>query len=290
MLFTDLFKNYLEYSLLHKARGTYDYERAKINRLNIVLNDMGVIDTTRFDRNALNRLILYLKTNISNKTINKYLLIMKNAYKINDLDFEYLQKFKKLRENKVHFEIIDKNELKKIINWALRLKSNQDNNLMYQTIIFLLLETGVRANELINIEIKNIDLENKSILLTTTKTKKNRLVFFTNLSKKYIVDMIDLGPKNRKFLLFNRLKKRQTLFRDIKYTIDKIKHETNIIKLHPHMFRHTFATLAYENGMDVFVLKELLGHENIETTMIYTHISENRLNQTYRKAFENDIF
>lgn len=289
MSFEELFNNYLENSLLHKSKGTYDYERAKIKRLLRTLKNISITNIVQFDKSALNRLILGLKNEISNKTINKYLLILKNAYKINGLEFEYLQRFKKLRENKIHFDIIERNELKKILYHMSHLNSCIDNNLMYQTIIFLLLETGVRANELVNIEIKNIDLENRSILLTTTKTKKNRIVFFTGLSEKYIKKMINRKPIGRKKLLYNKLKNRESLFRDVKYTIDKIKKELKISQLHPHMFRHTFATLAYESGMDVFVLKELLGHENIETTMIYTHLSNQRLRTSYLDTFSKAL-
>lgn len=290
MLFTTLFENYYNNSLLHKSKGTCEYEQSKIKRLIFVLNETGVNNTSQFDKNSLNRFILMLKGNISNKTINKYMLILKNAYKFNDIEFDYLMSFKKLKETKRHFDIIEHDQLKKIVNHVYKLESNFDNNLMYQTMIFLMLETGVRANELINLEIKNINFAQRSILLTTTKTKKDRFVFYTNLSEKYIKLMIKVKPENRKYLLFNALKQRESMKRDVWYLMSKLKKELNINLLHAHMFRHTFATLAYENGMDIFILKELLGHENIETTLIYTHVSNRLIKQSYDKAFNNKTF
>ncbi len=286
MLFSILFENYFNHSLLHKAKGTCDYERSKIRRLSNILEEMGVYDTDHFDMNELNKFILKLKTDISNKTINKYVLILKNAYKFNNVDFDYLKSFKKLKETKRHFDIIEHDQLKNIVNHVYKLESSLDNNLMYQTMIFLMLETGVRANELINIEIKNINLAQRSILLTTTKTKKDRFVFYTSLSEKYINLILNVSPLDRKYLLYNSLKQRESIKRDLWYLMYKLKHELNIDLLHAHMFRHTFATMAYENGMNVFILKEILGHTNIETTLIYTHISDRMIKKTYDETFK----
>jgi site-specific recombinase XerD len=218
------------------------------------------------------------------------MLILKKAYKFNDIDFDYLMIFKKLKETKKHFNIIEHDQLKKIVNHVFKLESNLDNNLIYQTMIFLMLETGVRTNELINIEIKNINLVQRSKLLTTMKTKKDSFVFYTNLSERFIKLMVKTKPMNRKFLLFNSLKQRDTVKRDLWYLMNKLKKELHIDILHAHMFRHTFATLAYENGMDVFVLKELLGHENIETTLIYTHVSNRLIKQSYDNTFNHGSY
>lgn len=290
MKLNTLFQNYINNSLLHKSKGTCEYEQSKVNRLLKVLEEMDMSTTSQFDKNTLNRLILRLRSDVSNKTINKYILIIKHAYKFNEIEFEYLMSFKKLKETKRHFNIIEHDELKRIVNHVYKLDSVIDNNLMYQTMIFLMLETGVRANELIHIEIKNINLSQRSILLTTTKTKKDRFVYYTALSEKYINQMLKTGPIDRTYLLYNILKRRESLKRDLWYLMSKLKNELEIELLHAHMFRHTFATLAYENGMDVFVLKEILGHENIETTLIYTHLSNSLIKKSYDKTFKLGLY
>lgn len=281
-----MYESFLENSMIHKAKGTCEYEQSKIKRLLRTFNSLGLVDTQDLDKKALNHLILTLRTKCSNKTINKLLLITKQAYKYNGIDFEYLQNLKKLREEKRRFDIIEQTELKKIMNFVSAEDNEQGNNLLYKTMIILMLETGVRASELINISIKNINLNERYILLTVTKTKRDRIVFFTSLSETYIRLMINRGP-NRDKLLYNFLQERTAKFHDIKYMIIKLKKELSISKLHAHMFRHTFATLSYNNGMDIFVLKELLGHENLATTQIYTHLSQNRLKQAYSEAFKN---
>lgn len=281
-----MFNRYYENSLIHKAAGTCDYERAKINRILKLLNELELYDTLEIDKNALNRIIVALKSKCGNKTINKITLLFKQAYRFNEIEFEYLQQFKKLKEGKVRFKIIEQKELKPIINHIVNLDSNEGNNLLYQTMVSMLIETGIRANELINVEIKNINFETHTILLTTTKSKKDRLVFFNHMTEHYGKLMLQRGPA-RKQLLYNSLKSRVALFRDLKYLIDKLKKELGISLLHAHMFRHTFATLAYNNGMDIFVLSELLGHENIETTKIYTHLTQSKLQAAYFKTFGN---
>ncbi len=279
-----MFQQYYENSLIHKAAGTCDYERSKIKRILKLLNELGLHDTLEIDKNGLNRIISALKLKCGNKTINKLLLLFKQAYRFNEIEFEYLESFKKLKEGKRRFDIIEQNELKVIMNYVATLDSSIGNNLLYQTMIMLMLETGIRSNELMNIEIKNIDVDRHAILLTTTKTKKERLIFFTSLSEFFIVRMLQHGPA-RKELLYNSLKNRVVLARDLKYLIDKLKKELGISMLHAHMFRHTFATLSYNNGMDIFILQQLLGHENIATTQIYTHITQNRLQAAYARTF-----
>jgi site-specific recombinase XerD len=277
--------NYLQNSLIHKAAGTCDYERAKINRLLKLLNQLSLYETSQIDKNALNSIIQALKSTCENKTINKIILLMKLAYRFNEISFDYLETFPKLKEGKRHFDIIEHLELKKIMNFIAHADESIGNTILYKAIISLMIETGVRANELLNIKVSNINFNDKCILLTTTKSSKNRYVFFTALSESFITKMMQLGPR-REILLYNILKKRIALARDVKYMVDKLKKELDITLLHPHMFRHTFATLAHEHGMDLLTLKELLGHENLSTTQIYTHISKDKLRSSYAATFK----
>lgn len=285
MRLNDLFMNYLQNSLIHKAAGTCDYERAKINRLLKLLNQLSLYETSQIDKNALNSIIQALKSTCENKTINKIILLMKLAYRFNEISFDYLETFPKLKEGKRHFDIIEHLELKKIMNFIAHADESIGNTILYKAIISLMIETGVRANELLNIKVSNINFNDKCILLTTTKSSKNRYVFFTALSESFITKMMQLGPR-REILLYNILKKRIALARDVKYMVDKLKKELDITLLHPHMFRHTFATLAHEHGMDLLTLKELLGHENLSTTQIYTHISKDKLRSSYAATFK----
>jgi site-specific recombinase XerD len=77
---------------------------------------------------------------------------------------------------------------------------------------------------------------------------------------------------------------RQISTRNIERIIDKIEKRAKISKkLTPHVFRHTFATLAMENGADLADVQQLLGHENPSTTLVYAHVSEERKKQAHKR-------
>ena len=95
-------------------------------------------------------------------------------------------------------------ELKKIMNYINKLDSSNPYELTRMIIILLLIETGVRQSELLNIKIKNINIESMTIKLTSTKTKEEGYVFFTDMTKDLLKEYIEFYPE-RKYLLFNYL-------------------------------------------------------------------------------------
>lgn len=161
-------------------------------------------------------------------------------------------------------------------------------------IIEILYGCGVRISELINIKLKDIDYSNKTILVYG-KGSKERIVSYGEYAK----EIIEIYIKNGRNQLLDGVKsdylivgnKREKLTsRRIEQIINKIIEKTSIkMNITPHMFRHTFATHLLDQGCDLLVVQELLGHASLATTEIYTHVSNEHLREVYRKCHPRNL-
>ena len=170
-------------------------------------------------------------------------------------------------------------ELNKIIN--------SDLSLLESIIVELLYGCGLRVSELVNLKLNNIDVKQKYIQCYG-KGSKERIVPFGNKAKdainKYlkqrevIVLEHKLGANLKTLLLKDNGNKvsRQDVYNFIKKQGEKINKTIS-----PHTLRHSFATHLLENGADLRVVQELLGHSDVATTQLYTHITKKRLKEVY---------
>ena len=150
----------------------------------------------------------------------------------------------------------------------------------------LMYACGLRVSECVNLKWKQIDLEGR-IVHVHGKGDKDRIVpFFKGFEKEL------LQYKNTfcaKYALddhvFVNLRGKPLSSRGIQYLMDKHAQAIGMhMKLHPHMFRHSFATHLLDNGADIRVVQELLGHSSLSTTQIYTHVTTTQLVRAYKKA------
>lgn len=155
-------------------------------------------------------------------------------------------------------------------------------------IIELLYATGVRVSELVNIKIKDINQEEK-LIKVLGKGNKERMVIYNNHTKKaldtYLQDGYNYFNKSgSEYLILNKNGNKLSE-RYIREIINKKVTQASLdIKISPHTLRHTFATDILENGADLMTVKELLGHESLNTTSIYTHITNEQIKKTYNLA------
>lgn len=151
-------------------------------------------------------------------------------------------------------------------------------------ILELLYSTGIRVSELVGMKLN--DIENQTIRVIG-KGNKERIVLFGEHAKKAIElycnegRMLLLGNKKSDYLLINHIGDKLT-DRGVRYILDGLIEKASL-KSHfsPHSLRHTFATHMMENGADLMVVKELLGHVDLSTTGIYTHVTNERLREVY---------
>lgn len=162
---------------------------------------------------------------------------------------------------------------------------NQDLTKLHRVIVELLYGCGLRVSELVNLKINDYDLNGK-YLECTGKGSKDRIV---PLGKKAIKAIKDYLPERDYNMQKYNLQTKQLLVNEKGKIVTRQEVYTFIHeqgqKLHktisPHTLRHTFATHLLENGADLRVVQELLGHSDVSTTQLYTHISKKRLKEVY---------
>lgn len=171
-------------------------------------------------------------------------------------------------------KVISVNEIDKIFSSNLTTQE--------QVIFELLYGCGLRVSELVSLEIKDIDLNSK-ILRCFGKGSKERIVPLGEKAKKAIKNYLDLrslyAKNNSKKLLVN--KSGRVITRQEIYVLSKKVGKIIEKQISPHVFRHSFATHLLENGADLRVVQELLGHSSVSTTQLYTHVSKKRLKEVY---------
>ncbi len=162
-----------------------------------------------------------------------------------------------------------------------------------KVIFELLYSTGCRLSELINMNIDDVRLTEK-IILVHGKGDKDRFVFLTPSAQKIVALYIPLKqsrqlPQNvtsddLSALIVNNRGRRLTP-QGVHHVFQRYAEKLGIPKkITPHTFRHTFATHILENNAGIRVVQELLGHENVSTTQIYSHVSSSRLKEVYKKS------
>lgn len=154
-------------------------------------------------------------------------------------------------------------------------------------ILELLYSTGIRVSELVNIKLSDIDFNNNRIYILG-KGNKERYVLYgkicNDLLNEYLLNSRSKLNKNSEFLLLNKFGNKIT-DRAIRMIIDDIVKKSSLkLNISPHTLRHTFATHLLNEGADLKIVQELLGHENIATTGIYTHVSNEHLRKVYLDA------
>ena len=155
----------------------------------------------------------------------------------------------------------------------------KNNSLRDKLIIEILYSTGIRVSELVNIKVKDIDFYNNQILILG-KGNKERYVIFGNTLKDMLKEYISI-KSDSEYLITNKYNKKMST-RSIEEIVKKIVKIDGIKnKVTPHTIRHTFATHMLNEGPNLRLLQHISGPENLKTTEVYTHVSNERLRSVY---------
>ena len=166
---------------------------------------------------------------------------------------------------------------------ALEIMRDHAENIRDLAIIDLLASTGMRVGELVQLNREDIDFENRECIVFG-KGDKERKVYFDARAKihlqNYVNSRSDDNPALFVTLLhpFNRLK-----ISGVEIRLRELGRKLNIPKVHPHKFRRTLATMAIDKGMPIEQVQHLLGHQSIDTTMVYAQVNQSNVKNSHRK-------
>ena len=283
MNYIDKFLEYLKSVKKHSDNTIISYQD-DLKELASVLNN-NIIDINEEDiKKYLNYLYdkSYSKNTISRKLsgVRSFYNYLYNHDIIKTNYFTDVHNPKKIR-SLPHY--LKTSEIDKVLDNTNEVTLYGERN---KLIVELLYVTGLRVSELVNIKLKDIDKYNKSIKILG-KGSKERIVYYEdNCSKlldKYLNNTRkELDKNSSEYLLLNKFGNKLST-RMIRNILNDLTIGTSIEQIYPHMIRHTFATTMLNNGADLMTVKELLGHESINTTSIYTHVT----NEQIRKVFDS---
>lgn len=209
--------------------------------------------------------------------------------------YNYLVQKEKLTSN-IWNNIKNPKVKRKIPNFLTTLEleaifENRDLETPYEIrnrlILELLFATGLRVSELINIKINDITQSERSIR-TLGKGAKERIVYYGEYAEEILELYLKtsrkdlLGQRKSEYLLVGKNSIQLTRNRISEILEEEVKKIGLKHHISPHTLRHTFATSLLNSGADIRSVQELLGHENLSTTQIYTHITNEQLRKSYR--------
>lgn len=283
---------------LENYRNYLKYERAySDNTVGAYMNDLNKYeeflkkDILESDTEDLEKYLKYIK-NLESTTVAHKITSIKSYFNYNIkrgiVSVNPADKVSRPKLTKHLPEYLTEEEVGKLLDVEVKSPYDYRN----KTILELLYSSGIRISELVNIKTPNYDSE-ECLIRIMGKGSKERIVplgdYAVNIMNDYMNNYRPLINKKHTDYVFinNRGDKisRQFIFKVIK----KEALKKGIKKyISPHTLRHTFATHLLKNGADLRIIQELLGHENISTTQIYTHVTNNKLKSDYETYFPKD--
>ncbi|MEQ3665225.1 MULTISPECIES: tyrosine-type recombinase/integrase [unclassified Olleya] len=289
-----LLKAFLDYLLLEKK-----YSQLTVNAYKKDIESFMAFISSEEETNTIQEtnysqirswIVNLVQKGITNKSINRKISALNGFFKfllkIEEVKLNPLSKHKALKTSKKVQIPFSENEINTVLD---QINHNQDfEGVRNKLIIELFYSTGIRRIELINIKLKDIDLENNTIKILG-KRNKERIIPLLNM----VMDSVDIYKLERNKLetitdneyLF-LTKKGVKVYETLVYRIinDYFSKASTKVKKSPHILRHSFATHLLNQGAELNAVKELLGHSSLAATQVYTHNSIAELKKVYAKA------
>ena len=281
-----LINEFMDYLLFEKkySQNTIESYNRDLKKVNKYLNK----DFPNLTKKDIQLLIQTLSKEESTSSVSRCISTLKSFYKFLEIN-KYtksnpLTTITNPKTAKKLPKVLTEEEVDKLLDINLKTNFDYRNKAMLE----LMYSSGLRVSELINLTVNDIDLKNASVRIFG-KGSKERIVplddYAIEALNNYILyhrtSLFKHGENNYLFLNNHGNKMtRQGFFK----ILQKIAKEKNIkTELSPHTLRHSFATHLLKHGADLRSIQELLGHSDISTTQIYTHITSERLQKNYKE-------
>lgn len=255
----------------------------------LFLKENHISNLKKCNYELLRSYLLYLHNHsYQNKTICRHISTLRSFFKYlkskqiileNPMLLIHNPKLEKKLPNFLYYQ-----DLEKILNLP---KNDTILGIRDRLLLELLYSTGVRVGELVAIKLEDLRMDEQKIYIKG-KGNKERIVLYGNVCKEKLEQYLKIraeliSKKQTNYLLLNS-KGNPLTVQGVRYIMNKIVQKGALsLHIHPHMLRHTFATHLLNGGADLKTVQELLGHENLETTGIYTHVSKEQLRSSYLK-------
>ena len=283
-------ENFISHIIYEKrlSKNTSSSYKNDLEKYRLYLEEKNIFDTKDISKsNIENYLETLKKENTQITSIARKLTTIKAFHnylfqkQIINVDVAETIERPKLRKKLPNVLTID--EVDRLLNIECKTKFDYRNKSMLE----LMYGTGLRISELLDLKLTDFDLEN-CIIRCYGKGSKERIVPIGEYTMESLVAYLEirhtlLRKKNCEYLFLNNLGGRLSRFSFFKI-LKKMLIEKKIYKdVSPHSLRHSFATHMLEYGADLRSIQELLGHSDIATTKIYTHISNNKIRKEYEE-------
>ena len=281
----------LKYELNYSNNTIASYRR-EIMHFKVYLVQEGIDDYNDVDYLMLRGYLTKLyDENLAKSSINHRLSALRSF-------FDYLLKEEFIKDNP--FKLIESQKVgqrnpdflfqEEMIDLLDSIETKDDLGIRNKAMLELMYASGLRCSEVANLQVSDIDF-NQMVVLVHGKGGKDRYVPFHEYARDWLVKYIGEARNNlmiknegHNFIFVNKFGNPLTN-RGIENIVDRVTFKYDATKkIHPHTIRHSFATHLLNAGADIRTVQELLGHKNLATTQVYTHISKDHLKKVYMKT------
>ena len=278
-------EKFIEYLIIEKkySKNTINSYNIDLNKFNKFLNNKKINNITKED---IRKYLNHINDSLNSKSISRNISTLKSFYKyliLNKIiNKNPMDQINNPKTKKSLPKVLSEEEINKLLEIELKTDFDYRNKAMLE----LMYSSGLRVSELINLKINDVDLENDCVKIFG-KGSKERIIPLNDYAKEALKqytmthrkELFKHGENNYLFLNnHGNQMTRQGFFK----ILQKIAKEKNIkTSFSPHTLRHSFATHLLKYGADLRSIQELLGHSDISSTQIYTHITNEQLHSDY---------